>query len=222
MCIKSMPHFCNYFGTSCDRCVLSTCGPVAPVAMGKASGAGDVLKKKGGIMKKPSQGTAAKSSPEYAAKSMPKKSSKPQKLLVSKAASFPMNLAKGDNKGAASKGKGAEAFSEEGLSEGKGVLGKGDPKRERPSKTKWRVYQNTGVKMSLNLQRQLREDQKPASEDWHTYGCDGLWFRGIRIFRLHSGRAITYANYWVRDVYIHCCVCMIRRGCHCARDRRPA
>ena len=85
MCIKSMPHFCNYFGTSCDRCVLSTCGPVAPVAMGKASGAGDVLKKKGGIMKKPSQGKAANSSPEYAAKSMPKKSSEQQKLLVSKA-----------------------------------------------------------------------------------------------------------------------------------------
>ena len=173
-------------------------------------------------MKKPPQGKAAKSSPVYAAKSMPKKSSKLQKLLVPKAASFPMNLAKGDNKGAASKGKGAEAFGEEGLSEGKGVLGKGGPKRERPSKRKWRVYYNTGVKMSLNLQRQLREDQKPASEDCHTYGCDGLWFRDRRTFRLHSGRAITYVNYWVNDVCMHCCVCIIRRGCHCARDRREA
>lgn len=186
-----MPHCCNYFGTNCDRCALSTCGPDAPVAMGKASGAGDVLKKMGGIMKKPSQGKAAKSSPVYAAKSMPKNSSKPQKLLVSKAASFPMNLAKGDNKGAASKGKGAQACSKEGPSEREGVLGNGGPKRERPSKTKWRVYQKTGVKMSLNLQKQLRENQKPASEDWHTYGWDGLWFRGIRFFRLYSGRAIT-------------------------------
>jgi len=85
----------------------------------------------------------------------------------------PMILAKDDNKGAASKEKGAEAFGEEGPSEGKGVLGKGGRKHVRPSKTVWRVYQKTGIKLSPHLQKQLREDHRakhvmPASEDWQT------------------------------------------------------
>jgi len=200
--------------------VLFTCGAGAPVAMGKASGAGDVVKKKGNTLKKPPQGKAAKSSPKCASKAMHQKNAKPSKVsLMSQAASIPMNLAKGDskgaaskgkgaeasvpmnlakgnskgaasngkgaeasvpinlakgdNKGAASKGKGAEAFGEEGPSEGKGDLGKGDRKHVRPSKTIWRVYQKTGIKMSPHLQRKLREDHRakhvmPASEDWHT------------------------------------------------------
>ena len=88
MCIKCMPHFRSHFGTSSDKCALSTCDPGAPVSMGKSSGAGDVPKKKGGTLKKLPQGKAAKTQPQCASKITPKNNAKLQKLLVSKAVSL--------------------------------------------------------------------------------------------------------------------------------------